>query len=142
GMDLRGRFAMRRLNLAPDAAVMLVDDADNQLDGGAAEALYVHTLALGAGSTLDLNGLSVYYVTLVDDGGTILANGGTLAAIYLAGDVDDDGDIDLDDFTVLKQNFGRTSGATRDEGDLNGDGAVDLDDFVILKNNFGHAPLN
>ncbi|MFW6145702.1 MAG: dockerin type I domain-containing protein [Planctomycetota bacterium] len=54
------------------------------------------------------------------------------------GDADGDGDVDLDDFSVLKNNFGRTgvtAGAA--EGDFDGDGDVDLDDFTILKNNFG-----
>ncbi|NLF31723.1 MAG: DUF1565 domain-containing protein [Planctomycetes bacterium] len=52
------------------------------------------------------------------------------------GDIDGDGDVDLDDFVILKRNFG-AAGVTRAEGDLDGDGDVDLDDFVILKNNFG-----
>ncbi|MFW6153667.1 MAG: right-handed parallel beta-helix repeat-containing protein [Planctomycetota bacterium] len=54
------------------------------------------------------------------------------------GDCDGDGDVDLDDFVILKSNFGRTgviAGAA--EGDLDGDGDVDLDDFAILKQNFG-----
>ena len=53
------------------------------------------------------------------------------------GDADVDGDVDLDDFVILKTHFGLTTGATWGEGDFNADGAVDLDDFVILKNNFG-----
>jgi len=60
------------------------------------------------------------------------------AAAGLDGDCDGDGDVDLDDFMILKQNFGRTNvtgGAA--EGDLDGDGDVDLDDFAILKQNFG-----
>ncbi|MFW6155547.1 MAG: right-handed parallel beta-helix repeat-containing protein [Planctomycetota bacterium] len=55
------------------------------------------------------------------------------------GDCDGDDDVDLDDFVILKGNFGRTgvtAGAA--EGDLDEDGDVDLDDFVILKANFGH----
>ena len=54
------------------------------------------------------------------------------------GDCDGDGGVDLDDFVIVKQNFGRfgvTAGAA--EGDLDEDGDVDLDDFVILKQNFG-----
>ena len=51
------------------------------------------------------------------------------------GDIDLDGDVDLDDFVILKLNFG--TGTTWGTGDLDGDGDVDLDDFVILKLNFG-----
>ncbi len=53
------------------------------------------------------------------------------------GDADGDGDVDLDDFVILKNQFGTTSGATYAQGDFDGDGDVDLDDFVVLKQNFG-----
>ncbi|MFW6146152.1 MAG: dockerin type I domain-containing protein [Planctomycetota bacterium] len=55
----------------------------------------------------------------------------------LPGDADEDGDVDLDDFVILKHNFGITSGATWQQGDFDGNGAVSLNDFSILKNNFG-----
>ena len=55
------------------------------------------------------------------------------------GDADGDGDVDLDDFVVLKKNFGTPSGATIAQGDFDYDEDVDLDDFVILKKNFGTA---
>ncbi|MFW6155630.1 MAG: hypothetical protein ACOC95_10485 [Planctomycetota bacterium] len=58
-------------------------------------------------------------------------------ASALPGDADGDDDVDLDDFVLLKSNFGTASGATAAEGDFDGDGDVDLDDFVILKSNFG-----
>ncbi|MFW6145808.1 MAG: hypothetical protein ACOC7R_00575 [Planctomycetota bacterium] len=48
------------------------------------------------------------------------------------GDLDGDGDVDLDDFVILKNAFGVDDG-----GDCDGDGDTDLDDFVILKTNFG-----
>ncbi|MFW6155489.1 MAG: dockerin type I domain-containing protein [Planctomycetota bacterium] len=51
-------------------------------------------------------------------------------------DFNGDGEIDLDDFVILKQNFGRT-GALQSQGDADGDGDVDLDDFALLKQNFG-----
>ena len=60
----------------------------------------------------------------------IVTSGPTLQA-----DFDDDGDVDLDDFVILKSNFG--TGTTHAEGDADYDGDVDLDDFVILKNEFG-----
>jgi len=54
------------------------------------------------------------------------------------GDCDGDDDVDLDDFAILKTNFGRTGVTTgAAEGDCDGDGDVDLDDFAILKTNFG-----
>ena len=56
----------------------------------------------------------------------------------MPGDCDGDDDVDLDDFVILKTNFGRTgvtAGAA--EGDCDADADVDLDDFVILKANFG-----
>ncbi|MFW6146319.1 MAG: PKD domain-containing protein [Planctomycetota bacterium] len=53
------------------------------------------------------------------------------------GDADGDGDVDLDDFVILKLNFGRTGDATWADGDFDGDGDVDLDDFAQLKQNFG-----
>jgi len=53
----------------------------------------------------------------------------------LAGDADEDGDVDLDDFLALKQGFGTAGGWAN--GDFNGDAKIDLDDLVILKQNFG-----
>jgi len=53
------------------------------------------------------------------------------------GDADVDGDVDLDDFVILKTNFGTTAGATWTMADFDADADVDLDDFVILKTNFG-----
>ena len=54
---------------------------------------------------------------------------------WVAGDADCDGDVDLDDFVILKNNFG--SPGTWADGDFDASGTVDLDDFVILKNHFG-----
>ncbi|NLF32336.1 MAG: hypothetical protein GX591_15780 [Planctomycetes bacterium] len=55
----------------------------------------------------------------------------------LGGDANLDGQVDLDDFVILKQNFGAAN-ASWNQGDFNGDGDVDLDDFVILKQTFGN----
>ena len=53
------------------------------------------------------------------------------------GDANGDGSVDLQDFGLLKANFGVTGGATWAQGDFNGDGNVDLQDFGLLKANFG-----
>ena len=54
----------------------------------------------------------------------------------LAADFTRDRAVDLADFTVLANNFGK-SGRTFTQGDANYDGRVDLADFTILANRFG-----
>lgn len=53
----------------------------------------------------------------------------------ISGDADLDGDVELLDFSILKQHFGE-SDATWAEGDFNLDRLVDLTDFNLLKSNF------
>ena len=57
--------------------------------------------------------------------------------VPVMGDANHDGTVDLQDFSILKDNFGITSGATWEQGDFNNDGSVDLQDFSTLKENFG-----
>jgi len=59
-------FALRGLILGAAAGVgqiELVDQIDNQPLWEGAEALYVHKFAIGPGSTLDLAGLNLYYLS-------------------------------------------------------------------------------
>jgi len=53
------------------------------------------------------------------------------------GDANLDGQVDLQDLTTLKGNFG--TGTYWGEADLNGDGQVDLQDLTTLKGNFGSS---
>ncbi len=53
------------------------------------------------------------------------------------GDVNEDGFVDVFDFSDLAANFGAGPGATREQGDLTGDGFVDVFDFSELAANFG-----
>src|SRR5262249_43445081 len=82
-------------------AVRLVDNAHNSAGTGP-EALYVNTLVVTAGSTLDLNGHHLYArqaqvagtvvngsVTLLGDGGPLNLNSAAPGSISPAGDVDD-----------------------------------------------------
>lgn len=56
----------------------------------------------------------------------------------IAGDVDRDGVVDMDDFSILATNFGRAN-RTREDGDLDGDSRVTFEDFVILSHTFGRT---
>jgi 1,4-alpha-glucan branching enzyme len=51
---------------------------------------------------------------------------------FCPGDLDGDQDVDLDDLTLLLQNFAGGAG-----GDIDGDGDTDLDDLTLLLQNFG-----
>ncbi|MDP6380943.1 MAG: PEP-CTERM sorting domain-containing protein, partial [Phycisphaerae bacterium] len=63
GAGWTANFALEALELGgiDVGYVQLVDNFDNQ--AGFSEALYVNSLIVGAGSTLDLNGLNLYYHT-------------------------------------------------------------------------------
>jgi hypothetical protein len=56
----------------------------------------------------------------------------------LVGDIDNDADVDHEDFTILFADFGATH-ATGSRSDLNGDSKVDFADFQILEKNFGRT---
>lgn len=72
--------------------------------------------------------------------GQINAGVGKLTAYVfpIDGDVNRDGTIDLNDFSILKANFGMNVGR-REMGDLNGDMFVTLGDFILLKTNFSRV---
>ncbi len=52
------------------------------------------------------------------------------------GDINGDGQIDLDDLSILLSNFGNT-GAGPTDGDIDGDGDVDLTDLSLMLDVFG-----
>jgi YVTN family beta-propeller protein len=55
----------------------------------------------------------------------------------LAGDLNGNLVVDLEDLGILLSNFGTPSGATPAQGDLNGDGAVELSDLALLLGSYG-----
>ena len=59
--------------------------------------------------------------------------------VELNGDVDDDGDVDFDDFTIFSGCYGTSIEDPRYDprADFNEDGCIDFDDFIILAGNYG-----
>ena len=128
-------------------------DADASAGLGTADLTVVN---LTTGATVPAAAFSMDYdeaadeVTFAFDGvlpdgnyrATLSADGTMLDADYaadffvLAGDFNRDRGVNLADFTVLANNFGRT-GRTFGQGDANYDGQVNLSDFTILANRFG-----
>jgi len=110
----QGNFHYGTIALANNAYVQLVDQAQNSAGSTGPEALYVDSLVVPAGTTLDLNGLSVYTRESQIDGtvinGTIeqVGSGGPIAfADTVPGTIATAGQVDSWTF------FGRAgSGAT------------------------------
>jgi len=127
GLD--NNFALGTLVLGGEdvARIMLVDLSDNQPGWDGSEALYVSNLVLNPGSTIDLNGLNLYYL-----------NGGDPKAFFY-GDANLDGKVTIADFLALQNNFGQV-GAWAD-GDFTGDEMVTIADFLILQNNWGFGTV-
>jgi len=92
-------------------------------------------------NTLWLSGATWATDSLFVDG----RNGGTMhhtaGQVWPAipGDLNWDQRVDMDDFALLKQNFGHPN-PTWWDGDFDGDGDVDLDDLSALKRNMGRGP--
>jgi YD repeat-containing protein len=76
-------FAYGSITLGNTAYVRLVDKAHNSTGTGA-EALYVNTLVVPLGTTLDLNGLHVYAIASEIDG---TLNGGTISELPSGGPI-------------------------------------------------------
>ncbi len=106
---------------------------DGSVGAGDIDALY-DALAAGTGDvTYDIN-----YNSAVTQADVDVLIRDLLDTEY--GDADLDGDIDLDDFVILKAHFGAAD-ASWGIGDFSGNGSVNLDDFIMLKSNFGFAGL-
>jgi hypothetical protein len=72
-VGFQNNFTMGRMELTNRTYVLLVDESDNS-PGTGKEALYVKTLVVGEGSTLDLNGFNVYVYGSVINGSVVNGN--------------------------------------------------------------------
>gem|GEM_PF-1750242 len=62
---------------------------------------------------------------------------GAVADPFCFGDLDENGEVDLNDLATLLGRYGTTSGMTYADGDLDDDGDIDLDDLAYLLGLYG-----
>ena len=141
---LEDNFAFGTLTLSPDTTVEVVDDFDNQGDGNADcdEALYVATLVVEAGATLNTNkGCMLYYDSLTNLG-TIPGLGTDVIEIAAScpADFDDDGTVGAADLAQLLGNWGSCSDCNNCIGNFNDDCVVDAADLAQLLGSWGPCP--
>jgi hypothetical protein len=77
---LTAPYELDNLYIGTAGSVVQVRDNQDNSSGAGSEVLYVDTLQVNSGCTLDLNGLIIYYNTL-NNSGTVRANGGGLIHI-------------------------------------------------------------
>ncbi len=128
-------FSMGTLRIEPGRTVDFVNNFDNQ-GGPGCEALYVHTLSLGAGSTIRLHGCYVYYESIVmEPGAVVQPQGGALMSTH-AGDLDNNGSVNLTDVALLANflvgNAGGCNGTCQARADVNGDGVANGLDIQFM----------
>jgi hypothetical protein len=131
-------FALDELELEAGVSVRLEDLFDNAHrfgPGGDDETLYLRGLVLGAGATLDLNGLKLYIQGISDAGGNI--TGGQLVSM-IPGDATGDFRIDGGDLAIWQQNYAPlgSGNSTFALGDFNGDGKVDGGDLALWQQHY------
>ncbi len=127
-----GNFAVGGLTLGgvDIGQVVLAESFDNS---PGPDAQYVKYLSVGAGSTLDLNGHTLYYGVLVDGAGAII--GGAPVRVDRCGDADMNGVVDGLDLTAVLSNWDTTDPVA----DLDGNSVVDGLDLTAVINNWSVA---
>jgi len=128
------RIISGTLSGSPGTTTSLRFGNTGEANGYGSLTLYMDELGMW-NTALDYATLSAHTAA----GNLQLTIGQPPAPTYHQGDANKDGNVDLQDFGLLKDNFGLSGTATWEQGDFNNDKAVDLQDFGILKDHFGHT---
>ena len=147
GLDrtLAGHFPIGTLHIGPSAStVRVVDARDNDGNGQAgAEAVYVRSLQIGAGSRL-INPTTIVYYETLDNQGALdhPSNVIQIGTPPCLSDYTDDGIVDILDFLDFMDDFGSCENLPAPCGnlgdpDLNADTVIDVLDFLDFIDAFG-----
>jgi hypothetical protein len=139
GVD--GNYPIGTLRIASGTTVDVVDNHDNDNDGQkSCEAIYVTTLIVEAGATLNTNGCPIYYGEEaiidgdVDDIDNILET-----EPPVEGDINGDGVVNIQDLLALIDQWGVCDDPDNCTADLTGDGLVNIQDLLSLLDNWGNT---
>lgn len=152
---LRNNISFDNNNDLANAIQALIDDEFNTWNAGfdvnAADFLSLDSTGVDGPRNAD-GSLPVLYFLRLAEGSSLIDAGVNVSQPFLgfapevgafefdvppplAGDVDRDGDVDLDDFQLISMNL-QNSVVPGSTGDLSADGIVDFDDFRIWKANY------
>jgi hypothetical protein len=92
--------------------------------------VYIAQTPVFSNPVADLSGDPIPAPLLYDMPAVLLARG-------LMGDANMDGQVDINDLTVVLTNYGQTTGESWSQGDFNGDGKVDINDLTVVLTNYG-----
>ncbi len=138
----RGHYPIGMLRVGPGSTVELMDAHDNdRLGQEVAEAIYARQLVVEPGSVLLTNGYTVYYVELTLEG-AVDAFENLVQLVPAAEDLDQDFDVDLDDYAVFvgclagpdqSDSLGGCTEAQMEAVDLDNDNDVDLGNLGVFQ---------
>jgi hypothetical protein len=131
-----GAFPLGTLRIESGSRLVeLVDFNDNDGDEQEmSEVMYVGTLIVDSGATLNTNGY-IIYTSNVDNQGIIIGEDDIIIIDPpVPGDLNGDSVVNIDDLlVVLGANWGPCSGCA---GDANGDGVINIDDMLMVISNW------
>ena len=91
-----------------------------------------YSLTINAAGVTDASG------NLLDgNADNVIGGNHAFSTFVLAGDIDRDRGVSINDFNILAANFGKASGQSYLTGDFDYDGGVSINDFNLLAGNFG-----
>ncbi len=146
-VQLQGHISIQGRPAQPNALQSVPVTLTLRLSGGGPESDYNATTDDSGNFTVVAPGPGTYnwrvksLQTLANSGSTTVASGNNTQemGLLLTGDANNDNCVNVQDFSILKNTFGKSIGEPGydAQADFNGDDTISISDFTLQKNNFG-----